>query len=177
MKDLLIRSFTGIFFGIIFILAIYYGKYSFIPVCFLIVLLGLHEFYRFSEKGNSNPIKYLGIIAGSVFFLINSLYLHRIVPVKFLIISIPLIFLLFIYVLFSKSENPLINISVTLAGIFYVAFPFTLLNYLAYPPPPYPGYELFKYNPNVILGFFFFDMGQRLCGISHRCSLRQAPAI
>jgi len=155
MSNLLTRSLTGVLFCIVLILSIYFGKYSFIALFFIVMVLGLWEFYALAEKGNIKPQKILGVLAGCIFYLASTLYLNRIIQEIYLVVPIPLFFLIFIFELFSKADKPLVNIAITLSGIFYIAFPLTLLSYLAYPPPPYPGFELFKYNPNVLLGFFF----------------------
>ena len=155
MNNLLTRSLTGVLFCMVLILAIYFGKYSFIALFFIVMVLGLWEFYGLAEKGNIKPQKILGVVVGCVFYLVSTLYLNRIIPGIYLIVPIPLFFLIFIFELFSKSDKPMVNIAITLSGIFYIALPLALLSYLAYPPPPYPGFELFKYNPNVLLGFFF----------------------
>lgn len=192
MNNLITRSLTGVLFCIILILSIYFGKYSFIALFFIVMVLGLWEFYSLAEKGNTTPRKILGVVAGSVFYLVSTLYLNRIIPGIYLIIPVPLLFFIFIFELFSKpclsdhqSGNPgkpLVNIAITLSGIFYIALPLTLLSYLAYPPPPYPGFELFKYNPNVLLGFFFLiwtnDTAAYLTGVKfgkHRLFERISP--
>src|SRR3972149_1009642 len=182
MNNLLTRSLTGFFFGLVLILAVYFGKYSFIALFFLIMVRGLGEFYPLSKKANIKPQKISGVIAASVFYLISTLYLNRVIPGIYLIIPIPLFFLVFIFELFSKSDTPLVNIATTLSGIFYIALPFTLLSYLAYPPHHSPGFELYKYNPHIILGFFFLiwtnDSAAYLAGVKfgkHRLFERISP--
>ena len=145
-------------------------------------MLGLWEFYTLAEKGNIKPQKILGMVAGCIFYLVSTLYLNRIIPEIYLIVPIPLLFLIFIFELFSKSDKPIVNIAITLSGIFYIALPLALLSYLAYPPPPYPGFELFKYNPNVLLGFFFLiwtnDSAAYITGVTfgkHRLFERISP--
>ena len=196
MNNLLTRSLTGVFFCLVLILSIYFGKYSLIALFFIVMVLGLWEFYALSEKGSIKPQKILGVFAASVFYLVSTLYLNRMIPGQYLIIPIPLFFLIFIFELFSnpnlpayrtgrpegRPDKPLVNIAITLSGIFYIALPLALLSYLAYPPPPYPGFELYKYNSNVLLGFFFLiwtnDSAAYLTGVKfgkHKLFERISP--
>jgi len=43
-----------------------------------------------------------------------------------------LVFAIFIYELFSKAEDPFVNISFIVLGIFYIGIPFALLNFIAF---------------------------------------------
>jgi len=155
MNNMWKRSFTGLFFVTALIGSIYAGKYTFIGLFFIITVLGLLEFFRLAENGGYKPLKVAGTLGGALFYLSCSMFLHRLLPPKYVILIIPILFLILFVELFNKSEKPIGNIAITLLGVFYVALPFTLLSYFAYPPPPYEGYEMFKYNPNVLLGFFF----------------------
>ena len=189
MNNLLTRSLTGVFFCIVLILSIYFGKYTLIALFFIVMVLGLWEFYALSEKGSIQPQKILGVFTASVFYLISTFYLNRMIPGIYLIIPLPLFFLIFIFELFSnpslpagRPDKPLVNIAITLSGIFYITLPLTLLSYLAYPPPPYPGFELYKYNSNVLLGFFFLiwtnDSAAYLTGVQfgkHKLFERISP--
>jgi len=79
---------------------------------------------------------------------------------QILLINIPVLFLIFIFELYLKAENPFQNIACTLLGIIYVALPFSLLNYITTTTQTY-SYEL-------LFGFFFIiwscDSGAYLVG-------------
>jgi len=153
MNNLAKRAITGSIIVVVILGGIYYGRSSFIGLFLLITTLGLWEFYSLAEKGDMLPQKLLGTIAGAGFFLISSMYIQRMIPQMYLLIIMPLAFLILIAELYRKSANPLLNISITLSGIFYLSIPMVLLNYLAYPPDYGFGFGM-QYNPNVILGFF-----------------------
>jgi len=148
------RFVTGVFFTLTLLLGIIFGKYSFTLLFLVITALGLREFYKLLKGGGYDIPINTGVVAGSLFYLICTLYLHKMVMQLALILIVPLIFSIFIIELFRKSETPIINIAIILAGIMYFAFPMVLLSYLAYPPAGYEGFELYHYNPNVIIGFF-----------------------
>lgn len=154
MSDIGQRFVTGVFFTLTLLLCIYFGKYSFTLLFLVITALGLKEFCALLRGGGYDISTATGVVVGSLFYLVCTLYLHKMISQMALILIIPLIFSVFIVELFRKSETPIINIAIVLTGVLYFAFPMVLLSYLAYPPAGYEGFELFHYNPNVILGFF-----------------------
>jgi len=81
------------------------------------------------------------------------MYILRMIPLVYLLVIMPLMFLILIAELYRKSESPLVNISITLSGIFYLSIPMVLLSYLSYPPAYGLRYN-YDYNPNILLGFF-----------------------
>ena len=153
MTNLAQRAITGSVIVAVILGCIYYGKMSFIGLFLVVTALGLWEFYTMSEKGGLTPQKLFGTVAGTGFFLISSMYIQRILPQMYLLIIMPVMFLILVAELYRRAKNPLINISITLSGIFYLSIPMVLLNYLAYAPAYGLGYNV-QYNPNILLGFF-----------------------
>lgn len=160
MSNFLKRALTAGAFVIVLIGSILLGKFTFATLFLIITLAGLWEFYTVAEKGVNKPHKIYGIIAGGIFFLTNALVGLGFFTFKILIINIPLLFIPFILELYEKNLNPFRNIAFTLLGIFYVALPFSLLNYLVL----YKGF----YDPQLLLGFLFIlwasDTGAYLVG-------------
>ena len=147
------RALTGSLIVATILGGIYYSRSSFVGLFFVITTFGLWEFYTLAEKGGMSPQKLLGTIAGALFFVISSMCILGMIPSVYLLVIMPLMFLILIAELYRKSESPLVNISITLSGIFYLAIPMVLLSYLSCPP----GYGLrysFDYNPNILIGFF-----------------------
>ncbi|MFL5765696.1 MAG: phosphatidate cytidylyltransferase [Bacteroidia bacterium] len=136
MKNLITRTLTAAGFVAVLLVCTWYSQLSFISLFLLITVLGLWEFYGLSEKKeNVKPQKLMGTFIGAVIFILNAGVTYRIyegdnLHGKFLLLIIPLLFLVFIVELFRKKENPFQNISYTLLGIFYVGIPFSLLNYI-----------------------------------------------
>ena len=153
MSNMLTRALTGSLIVAAILAGIYYSPTSFVGLFFVITTIGLWEFYTLTEKGGMSPQKLLGTIAGTVFFVISSLYILRMIPLGYLLVIMPLMFLILIAELYRKSQNPLVNISITLSGIFYLSIPMVLLSYLAY-PPAYGLRYTYEYNPNILIGFF-----------------------
>jgi phosphatidate cytidylyltransferase len=124
------RALTAGAFVAILLGATWYSQISFSILFFIITVLGLWEFYTLSESGGNKPLKVIGTIAGAVLFLSSALAVSGKYDLNILIINIPVLFSIFVFELFSKKEKPFGNIAYTVLGIFYVALPFSLLNYI-----------------------------------------------
>ena len=153
MSNMVTRALTGSLIVATILGGIYYDRSSFVGLFFVITTFGLWEFYTLAEKGGMAPQKLLGTIAGAAFFVISSMYILRMIPLVYLLVIMPLMFLILIAELYRKSESPLVNISITLSGIFYLSIPMVLLSYLSY-PPAYGLRDNYDYNPNILIGFF-----------------------
>lgn len=180
MNNFVKRTLTAIVFVAVLLGCTIWNQYSFSALFFVITILGIWEFYTLSEKGGSNPQKIVGTIIGAVLFAGNALVcMHTengttFLDPHFLVIIMPVIFLVFIIELYSKAADPFRNIAFTLMGILYVALPFSLLNYIA------TATEIYNYQ--LLFGFFFIlwcnDSGAYLVGSAigkHKLFLRVSP--
>ncbi|NVO01770.1 MAG: phosphatidate cytidylyltransferase [Bacteroidetes bacterium] len=163
MKNLITRTITGIVFVTLIIGSILFSHESFAIVFGIITILGLYEFYHLCETDGIKPMKYYGIFVGTTLFVLISLFSMNLIDKKLLLIIFPLIFLVFIFELYKKSEKPFTNISYTIFGIFYIALPLSLLNFIAK-----PNFNLGEYQYAVLLGFFLliwiYDTGAYVFG-------------
>lgn len=159
MNNFFKRTLTAGAFVAVLLGCTYYNQLSFSILFFIITILGVWEFYTLSEKGENKPQKVIGTIAGAGIFTTTALVCMG-YDAHLLIVNIPVVFLIFIFELYTKSKNPFRNIAFTILGIVYVAVPFSLLNYLV----TYSG----KYNHELLFGFFFIlwcnDSGAYLAG-------------
>lgn len=131
MNNFFKRTLTAGAFVAVLLGATYYSQLTFSVLFFVVTVLGLWEFYTLSEKGGSHPQKLAGTIAGAFLFASNAYVVsgeeH---DYRLLVLNIPVLLLLFIVELFRKKEQPFSNLAFTFLGIFYVAFPFSLLNHI-----------------------------------------------
>lgn len=125
------RTITGVVFVIMVIGSLFVDYLIFTGVIAVFAVVGLWEFYSLAEKKNIFPLKYLGIISGTLFFFItvfsNTNFIDGLQAEKYYALFFLFILLFFIAELFRKSEKALQNISMCLAGIIYVAIPFSIL--------------------------------------------------
>lgn len=159
MNNFLKRTLTAGAFVAVLLGCTYYSQLSFSILFFVVTILGVWEFYKLSEKGETKPQKFIGTIVAASIFASTAFVCMGHSP-QLLIANIPLIFLIFIAELYTKAANPFRNIAFTILGIVYVAVPFSLLNYLV----TYTG----TYSHELLFGFFFIlwcnDSGAYLAG-------------
>lgn len=153
IQGLLQRLMTAIIFSAIMIGGIYGGKIPFLFLFAIIACLCLWEFLSMVLTGKAKQDrirKFLGIVVGMVPFTLEAIYLLNLVrfPGQFIVLSsfalFLLIFLIFIYELFSKSEKPFNNLAFIVLGMIYIGFPFALLSFVAMGRG--------SYYPNIVFG-------------------------
>ncbi|MCF8296557.1 MAG: phosphatidate cytidylyltransferase [Saprospiraceae bacterium] len=149
MSNFFTRTLTGIAFVAVMVFSICWNQFVFISVFQLIVLLGIWEFYKMVETNNVKPQKLSGLIIGSIVFLLLSFVSAKILSPQTLLFIIPAVLFVFIIELYRKTTSAISNISYTILGIIYVAFPLALLNFFFNPRMQA---ELFTYK--ILLGYF-----------------------
>lgn len=170
MSNFWARTFTGLFMVFILLAAMAISYWFLAAIFFVVALLGLSEYYSLCARGQAYPQKSAGMILGGVLYsgviVAGRLRLPEvgIHPVAIAVIpAILAIFLPFILEIFRNRQNPLVNVAVTVTGIFYIALPLSLLSLLN-------GEEALRYRglPILLTGFFiltwFYDTGAYLFG-------------
>lgn len=158
------RSITGILFVIVLAGAVMLSAWSFLILLFIIICLGLWEFYTLVEKTGHEPQKIIGLLLGlSLYkaFVLHSYAAYNHLAIIPLAALLPLCFGLFIIELYRKKTNPFGNIAFTLLGVIYVALPFSLLAMIGFDSTT-------NYTPNKIMGILLVlwssDTGAYLSG-------------
>jgi phosphatidate cytidylyltransferase len=127
LKEILVRTASGIVFLIIVI-----GSILIHPVAFLVVfagftVLGLKEYFELTTDKHISPLYLiLGIL---LYFLIGLIGTDILAPFHFVWIILVLPLVLVIH-LFEKKRN-MTEIGAVFSGYFYVAVPFGLMNWFA----------------------------------------------
>lgn len=129
MKNLAIRAVSGGVLVAVMIGAILWSHQSMGALFLLLTAIGLHEFYALTRKCGYRPLSNVGTVAGlslfALFYWLPALDSETILYCLLaLLLFVPL---LFVCLLWRKSEHPIADIGVTFMGVFYVALPFGLL--------------------------------------------------
>lgn len=165
------RALTGTLFLVVMIGGMLWSYWSLCALFFLIVILGLREFYSLTEQDNVHPQKWMGLIVGAFLFLMIALEPYFGEDFVF-ILAMPFIASIFFIELYRKRTSPFNNIAITILGIIYVVLPFAL--WVRYVSPILGSDEsgiqyVQKYSPHLVLGFFIMlwtnDTGAYLTGM------------
>lgn len=145
------RSLSGIGIVAILLAGTLIHPFVFAAVFGTILFFALTEFYGLSEKAELFPQKNTGRIIALLLFAICFLIAGNYISQAFILLIIPLLFVILIGELFrTQKGNSLKNASVTLLGLIYVALPFSLLNFIILPNTPSA-----SFYPWILTGLLF----------------------
>lgn len=138
MSNFWARTITGLSLVFILLIALVFSGWIFATIFLAITILGLWEFYGLIGSGSLHPQRYFGTLSGALFYCTYTYvqFTHplftegssatiQLIP---LLLIIAAIFLSFVYEIYRKKPNPLVNIATTILGILYIALPLSLLN-------------------------------------------------
>ena len=126
MKNLFIRSISGILFLIIMISGILLHPISFICLQAFIVVIMMMEFFQLNWGNRNLAQQVIAIATGLGLILVTAGALNAYV-------LIPLPVLLFLLQLYKKDSQPFVVIGQSILAIVYIALPVALWNYFVYP--------------------------------------------
>lgn len=141
MQGLLRRGITAIFFVVVMLGGIYGGRYPFVILFAIITALCLWEFLSISlqkDQKRDRIRKVIGLVFGlTPFILVSMLKLNLLnSPESFVLytsfVCFPIIFLCFIYELFTASKTPFANVAFIILGMVYIGTPFALVDFIAF---------------------------------------------
>lgn len=137
MKNLIIRTASGIVMLVVLLGAILASRWSFAALMAVIAIGGMWEFYRIAEKAGYQPLKWLGLFFGAIILLtglgIAQLFIgganeaSSIIFIANIAVLVLLPPTMLICELFHKSPTPIANVASSVLGALYVALPMALL--------------------------------------------------
>lgn len=136
MKNVIVRSLSGIVYIAVFVAAILFGKFTFLLLTEFLMICGLLEFIKLKESQTGqkipNYIYFINIATASIIgliFLTADLFEMPGLICSF--VFFPAIaflwFVLLCYTTFSRDENALENFGNTLIMLFYIILPLSLI--------------------------------------------------
>jgi len=148
LKEIQIRTITGV----IFLLAVI-GSILLHPLVFFILfaffnLVGLIEFYKLQEKEFDAKPGILFLLSGFLFYSLIALVGLGYIEIKFLFLGLPILFLQIIFELYRKKEPNWRRLGTVFSAILFVSVPFGLMNSLFFSP------QSFSFQSGTLIGLF-----------------------
>ena len=178
MSNFLLRTISGILFVVSIVGALIIGKTTFLIVYSGILILSMYEFYSLSLKARIKPQFFIGIAIGLTLFIGTYLFTTGRIEGIFMLGFVPLASSIFIFELYRKHKRPFHNIAYTFLGIFYIAFPISLFNFMVFDSSTLQ----YHYSFEILLCYFILiwanDTGAYLFGVSigkHKIFPRISP--
>jgi phosphatidate cytidylyltransferase len=150
VKTLITRTITGVFFVIAIIGSVIWNPFAFGILFLGFMILGLIEFYRLPHSTGLRPQIFTGVLSSASLYILSMLTANQIIPVWSLVFVLPLFPIFLLIALFRKNDQPLLSALYSIAGVVYVAIPFSLLNFFMNPSLSGKGHHY-----QLLLGFFF----------------------
>ena len=186
MKNLMVRTLSGLVLVAGFVGAVLGSQWSFGALLLLILVGGQTEFYKLARETGLSPQRWMGLAVGVLLFALNFIVFRQFSrsvtdeaggAVLYLLLYIGLLLpTLFVCELFRRSATPLANLGATLLGVLYVAVPLSLLLYV----PVLAGDGVWR--PETVLCYIFIiwanDVFAYLVGMTfgrHRLCERLSP--
>jgi len=146
LKNLLLRSLTGILYAGAVLVAIHYGLVSFLFLFGIFTLLGSYEMIRMLQQQSFSIKTGMPAIALAIsVFLIISLILANHLPFETLFFSIVAFGLIFILQLYSGNSAPAFRIAENILPTLYIAIPFSTAIFLLEKPNEIEGIFIYLF--------------------------------
>jgi len=198
MKNVLTRSLSGLLLIIVVIGSVWFNSFSNYLLFLFILVVGLFEFYRLAKSVDYHPNQKIGLFVGILTYTISYLIAANILMFDMFILILPLLLFVFISELYRQYKYPIINISITILGLFYVVLPLSLIHFIVFTIQPSNNLETVDiinilpsltvnssdvyYHSFIIIGYFIIqwvsDTGAFVFGVSlgkHRLFERISP--
>jgi len=176
LKNLVLRTVSGIIFLILIIGSLLLGKYAFGALFMIVVLLSLAEFYDLMGFQNRR-VTAGGLLAGGGIFILAFLAAARIIEMQYLALSILFPVISLMSILYSQRKDALRDVAIVWLGVLYIAVPVSVMNFLVFPAE-----NGFLYTHRIFLGILILvwinDTGAYITGTTlgkHKLFPRISP--
>lgn len=163
MKNLIIRTISGIAFVCIMLAALLLNKYVYGAVMAIALVVMMKEFLKMTCGNNYRFSQVLSILSGLIVFTLIYLYRGFNIPGRLVILAFIPVFILMINSLYVKDKSRFDKFSNLYTAILYIAVPWSMLNFAVFSPAG-------NFDGKLLLSFFCIiwgsDVGAYVFGIS-----------
>jgi len=132
------RIITAIIFVIVMLIGIFGGSYTFAALILVIAGVSYTEFFRLAKYEGKTDLRQIFALLLGLSPVLIALY-HQLTPsppqhsfADYAVLTIPVIFLLFLLELHHKGKDPIKNLGTIFLGYFYIGVPYMMLVFLAF---------------------------------------------
>ena len=162
MKQLLIRTLSGIVYSALTIGSLLLGP-TYFGIVFLIIVYIIMREYLGITLGKRLPIaQSLATIAGGLLFILSYIMCSK--GLAFAYLLLPLVFILLIYIslLYSKDKEAYKDFPHLINSIIYIALPFSMCNLIAFDSGTFNGHVILS----MMIILWSADVGAYLFGMT-----------
>ncbi len=163
MKNLILRTLTGIGFVAIVIIALLLNRYCFGALMIFLMSAMMTEFFRMTMRGEYLFSQILSVLAGVVLFVLTYLYRGFDFPGRLVVLAIVPVFVVMINSLYVRDKTDFGKFANLYTALLYIAVPVSLMNFAVFNPAG-------EYCGTLLLSLFIIvwvsDIGGYVFGMS-----------
>lgn len=186
MKNVALRSITGLFI-IIFVLGGFWSHpFSFVITGMIIMSAAMYEYYTLVRRTGVRPQIIPGMILGVTAYAISAGIAAGLISKPFYLLLIPLVSVVMVIELFRSAEQPFNSLAHTFFAILYITIPFSMFPFSAFGREGLPALVTgfgYTFSPGILIGFFLLlwanDTGAYIVGSAigkHKLYAKISPA-
>lgn len=132
MKNLIVRTLSGIGFLAIMTGALLWCRFSFAVLMLWIMGMMMFEFFRMTMGPSYRFSQFLAILAGGILFILTFLFKSYDIPGKMVILALIPVFIVMIDSLYVKDKTEFGKFANLYTAILYIAVPMSLSNFAVF---------------------------------------------
>ena len=132
MKELLIRSVSGLVMGLVLLCSVWLSPWAYAAVLLFIVFVGTSEMSKLMQT-NAPFDLIMGEAFSIVSFVLAALVALGVVPMKWLSLELLFLVLPFLYALFSKTKDAKHVLTYVYASLFFLCLPSAMMLFMFWP--------------------------------------------
>lgn len=163
-KEFLLRTLSGAILLLVVFGSVLISEYGLAALSIVICAGTMLEFYALATHKGIKIKKFYPVVVGCISVIVSFLVARGTLPVEYLSLLVPLIFVIFIGELYHKHPEPFSNITVSVGGLIYAALPMAMLSFVAFASGSYEPWivlcviftvwvnDIFAYITGMLLG-------------------------